>query len=89
MIVDPMVARSIVVFEPMETSSSITTFPNWGMDLNVPSACGACPKPSEPITELACITTLLPMIQSLYITTPGYMVQSQPMITFLPILTRS
>ncbi|MPN59003.1 hypothetical protein SDC9_206720 [bioreactor metagenome] len=61
MMVLPNVARSIVVFEPISTSSSITTFPVCGIFLYVPSSDGANPKPSEPITALAWIIQLLPI----------------------------
>jgi hypothetical protein len=59
-IVDPIVARSIVV-APISTSSSIITFLFEGF-FKVPSGFGAKPKPSAPITEPEWIAQLFPIM---------------------------
>ena len=46
---DPSVALSIVVLDPISTLSSITTFPVWGILINSPFSLGVKPNPSEPI----------------------------------------
>ena len=86
-IVEPMVARSIVVFAPISTKSSTITLPIWGTFLKLPSFWGAYPNPSPPITVPACMDTLLPMIQSWWIITPGYKIEFSPMVTLLPKYT--
>jgi len=48
-IVDPSVALSIVVLDPISTLFSIITFPVCGILTNSPFSLGVKPNPSEPI----------------------------------------
>ena len=68
--VTPSVALSMVVFAPISTSSSISTVPTWGIFRN-PSAVGANPNPSLPMTHPACRITRAPTLTSWYSTTLG------------------
>ena len=52
--VSPTAGRSIVVLAPISTSSSITTSACCGIFRCVPSACGANPNPSLPMTAPSC-----------------------------------
>ena len=70
-IVEPIVALSIVELEPISTSFPIITLPVCGIFLYVPSSFGANPNPSEPIEQLECIIQLLPIVVSFKIFVPG------------------
>ena len=63
--VSPTAGRSIVVFAPISTSSSITTGATCGIFSCVPSARCAKPKPSLPTTAPFWMTTRSPIVHAL------------------------
>ena len=76
--VSPTAGRSIVVFAPISTSSSMTTSPICGILWCVPSARCAKPKPSLPITAPSWMTTRLPICTRSRIETRAWITQSSP-----------
>ena len=85
--VSPTAGRSIVVFAPISTSSSITTPPTCGILWCVPSAWWAKPNPSLPMTAPSWMTTRLPTVTRSRSDTRAWITQSSPMTAPSPMVT--
>jgi len=84
-IVEPKVALSIVVAEPISTLSSIITLPICGIFCCSPFSSGKKPKPSAPIIAPELILQFFPITDSEYTLTPANNVVLSSIVTLSPI----